>query len=735
MNRARRPQGRPPCPLPGAFQSRDARAFLHTADFASRACRRIRSAVSAALLLHAGAVATASPAASPTDGPVVELAPLVVTADLWETSLGEAGSSISVLGARELESSAVRHFEDVIGALPNLTSTGGTSRPRHLQIRGIGENSQFEGETPDASVRFLIDDLDFTGLGGVAALFDVEQVEVLRGPQAGAFGANAAGGVVKLTTAGPTPYWTGRVEGSVGSDSLTAGGFAVGGPLLKDDPERLGFRLSVYRETADGFHDNRFRGRDDTNERDETMARLKLRWRSSPDWQWDATLLYADADNGYDEFDLLNRDFKTFSDQPGRDEQESLAASLKGRWTGDAVAFTTITSMTDTDSLYAFDADWTNPADPLWTYTDFIATDRERLRWSQELRLDSLPGGGDSGLIDRWSAGVYFESLEEETDLTSNFGDFATDYESRTVGVFGQVLHRLSPRTRLILGLRAEYFELDTSMDFRPSADFDDTLIGGKLTLEHDVDRDRDRILFASVARGYKAGGANIYPFLTRDIGPFDYETETLWNFEAGIRGSWLDGRLQGAATAFYLDREDPQVRDSAGFGSTFSYFTDNGGSAHIYGLESEARLRLHEDWEISATLGLMDSKLDAFTIDNEAGSPAGGRELSNVPAYSYSLSLAYDDRDGPFFGRIAARGRDAYFESNSHAEKRDAFTAVDASVGYRRGGWTVTLWATNLFDERYADRVFRFDNGQGVQRYESLADPRQVGLAAAWQF
>ncbi len=105
--------------------------------------------------------------------------------------------------------------------------------PAYIQIRGIGENSQFEGETPDSTVRFLVDDLDFTGVGTIGNLFDVRQVEVLRGPQAGAFGANAAGGVSQIVTNDPTPYWTGQVEGTLGNDSLFAGGFAVGGPCLK----------------------------------------------------------------------------------------------------------------------------------------------------------------------------------------------------------------------------------------------------------------------------------------------------------------------------------------------------------------------------------------------------------------------------------------------------------------------------------------------------------------------
>ena len=123
--------------------------------------------------------------------PAVQLAPLRVTADLWESSLDRIPASVSVYDGTALRD-GVRHFGDLVDQIPNLTWTGGTSRPRYLQIRGIGENSQYEGETPDSAVRFLVDDLDFTGLGMVAATFDVEQVEVLRGPQAGAGKRGAA---------------------------------------------------------------------------------------------------------------------------------------------------------------------------------------------------------------------------------------------------------------------------------------------------------------------------------------------------------------------------------------------------------------------------------------------------------------------------------------------------------------------------------------------------------------
>ncbi len=331
---------------------------------------------------------SATEALSSTEPEAIALPSTVVTGTLWESELERTTASVTVIDQARLATNGTQHFEDIVNAIPNLTWTGGSSRPRYIQIRGIGENSQFEGETPDSAVRFLIDDLDLTGLGTVGNLFDVQQVEVLRGPQAGAFGANAAGGVIRIVTNEPTPYWTGQVEGTVGEDSLVAGGLAVGGPIIESDPEKLTFRLALHQLNQDGFRDNQFLGKDDTNERDEFTSRFKLRWVANDDWQWDGTLLYANVDNGYDEFSLGNTGFDTYSDEPGRDRQETLASSIRGTWSGlNDVSITTITSYTDTDSLYSFDADWADPTTD-GNYDGFISTDRNRDVFSEEIRID-----------------------------------------------------------------------------------------------------------------------------------------------------------------------------------------------------------------------------------------------------------------------------------------------------------------------------------------------------------
>ena len=423
-------------------------------------------------LIRAFALLSISSASYAEEEIVTELPPIIVTGDIWDSELQKTTASVTVLNKASLEDKGVQHFEDVINAIPNLTWTGGTSRPRYIQIRGIGENSQFEGETPDSSVRFLVDDLDFTGVGTIGNLFDVQQVEVLRGPQAGAFGANAAGGVIRIVTNDPTPYWTGQVEGNVGNDSLYTGGFAMGGPLLENDPKKLTFRFSLHQLTQDGFRENVFLDKYDTNERDELTTRLKLRWLANQNWQFDGQLFYVDINNGFDVFTLANNRTKTFTDEPGRDTQKSLGISLRSSWLGnDLIEIVSTTAFSKSDSLYGFDGDFGAgfgaPAPFKSGYDSFIETKRDRDVFSQEIRVDSREDALAFGLIDRWTLGLYLESFDEITHTTGAFPvpSFNTDYEAETAGLFGQITHEASERLRFSLGLRGEYYQLDGKID------------------------------------------------------------------------------------------------------------------------------------------------------------------------------------------------------------------------------------------------------------------------------
>ncbi|MCC6416318.1 MAG: TonB-dependent receptor [Opitutaceae bacterium] len=697
------------------------------------------------LLLTLATTVLAARAQTKTDEPVT-LEPVRVTADLWASPLARIPASVTVYDAAALQTGAVRHFGDLVDQIPNLTWTGATSRPRYFQIRGVGENSQYEGETPDSAVRFLVDDFDFTGLGGIASTFDVQQVEVLRGPQAGAFGANAAGGVVRLVTNAPTPFWTGEARATVGGDALRTGGLAVGGPLVAAQPEQLMMRFAVQQSESDGFHYNRTLDRA-TNARDELNARLRLTWNPNALWHWEAAVTAADFDNGFDEYALDNNGENTFSDQPGRDEQRTFAGSLRGEYRGwDAARLTSVTSGARSRSRYSYDDDWTAAS-----YMGF--SDLARTRWivNQELRLDSDPAVNSEGAISRWTLGAFYSDTDEVSRYTNtdpgNVRGLKTVYHAKNTALFGQIGHDFSAQTRLIAGVRVERVALDgegiktryragpgtydPEVRLRPT--FADTLVGGKLTLEHDLDA--NALVFASVTRGYKAGGINVDARINPASDPLTYDTETLWNYEVGLRGHGFDGRLTGELTAFYLQRQDTQVRDSAGFGGNYRFFTDNGEDSHVYGLESSLRYALTRDWSAHASLALMRSKLEPFTLDN--GNAGGGRELANTPRYGYSLGTRYGGERG-LFGNAELVGRAKQFDSNNQNESRRAFRVVNLSLGYAWDQWTVTLWAKNVFDEAYEKRVFFFGNEDPnylETRYEDRADPRQLGVSAAWRF
>jgi len=693
------------------------------------------------------ACAQSGGAARTPSAPPVKLEPVLVTADLWASPLERISASVSVVGETALQAGAVRHFGDLADQIPNLTWTGGTSRPRYLQIRGVGENSQYEGETPDATVRFLVDDLDFTGLGTLAGTFDVRQIEVLRGPQAGAFGANAAGGVVRLVTNAPTPFWTGQVEASAGGDGLRAGGFALGGPLLASGaPDRLMMRLAVHQHASEGFRRNVTVNRN-TNARDEFSARLRLAGNPAAGWRWEGAALYSNVNNGFDEFALDNNGRRTFSNRPGRDEQESVAASLRGTWAGSSsLRVTSVTNASRVDSIYSYDDDWTAAS-----YDGFSDLRRRREGFGQELRLDSAPAGRASSGIDRWTLGAHFTRTVEASAYTNedpgNLRGLRTNYAASHHALFGQVGRQLGARSRLVFGLRSEWVDLagdgtrtrfrksrgthDPVIAFRPG--FADTLVGGRLALEHELSP--RQMAFVSVTRGYKAGGVNIDARINPPADPLTYATEDLWNWEAGVRGSWLDQRLTGEVTAFLLERRHTQVRDSAGFGGTYRFFTANGGGARASGVEAAGSFSINREWSVHAAVAGLDSSLERFVLTN--GNAGGGRRLANTPRHGHSFAVRYRAATG-FFGQLEQVGRASQFDSNNHNEARRAFRVLNASLGYVWRAWTFQLWGRNLLDRRYEKRVFFFGNEAPdyvETRYESRADPRQLGATATFRF
>jgi outer membrane receptor protein involved in Fe transport len=355
------------------------------------------------------------------------------------------------------------------------------------------------------------------------------------------------------------------------------------------------------------------------------------------------------------------------------------------------------------------------------------------------------------GWIDRWTIGGYYSNIDEKSFYTDtdpgNVRGLRTNYSAENFALYGQVAHELDKQTRLIVGLRAESVDVsgdgtktrfrtsrgtfDPVVSFRPS--FDDTLFGGKVTLEHDLSE--HELGFVSVTRGYKSGGINVDARISPPTDPLTYATEYLWNYEAGVRGHWLEQRLTGEFTAFYLSRRDTQVRDSAGFGGNYRFFTGNGRGAHVYGFEGSASFAVTPQISLFGTASTMASNLDRFTLTN--GNVGGGRRLANTPPYGFTFGVRGRDSSG-VFGQLEFVARGQQYDSNNQNETRRAFRVVNGSFGYAWGQWTFTAWARNIFDERYQKRVFFFGNEDPNYidtRYEDRADPRQIGVSAAYRW
>ncbi len=661
---------------------------------------------------------------------------VVVTAAFRETTARELAASIAVVDRQTLQDAAQQHLQEVLDLVPNLNWSSATNRPRFLQIRGIGERSQYEG-APNPSVGFLVDDIDFSGIGTVGTLFDIDRVEVLRGPQGTRYGANALAGLIYMKSADPTPTPESRLEVSAGDDGLFSAGLALSGPL-NDDASVQG-RLAVQQFGSDGFRENAFLGRDDTNERDELTARGKLRWLASDALQVDLTALIVDVDNGFDAF-VPDNGFTMLTDDPGRDLQESVGLAARVEYTGfQSADLTSITSWADSDILYSFDGDWGN--DPFWgafaPYDFTSETTRARETFNQEFRLASRPGEGLFGDTTDWVAGLYYLSLDEDNRFLDFFNgevfrDLTSRFESRNLAAFGQLDHRLSDRTTLTAGLRVERRTADyvdgNGIDVSPS----ETMVGGQLSLTHDLDE--NRTVYATVSRGYKAGGFNLG--LSVPESRREYDAEFLWNLEGGLKGRFFDGAVQASLTAFVAERDDVQVGTSFQVDPTdpltFVFFTDNAAGGQNYGIEADASWQVSEGWRLFGAVGLLETEFEDLETPERT---LEGREQAHAPSYQFALGAEFRTASG-WFGRADVTGSDAFFFSDSHDQRSESYELVNLKLGYEAQNWSIHLWGRNVTDEYYATRGFFF----GLEPpdfpdrlYVQPGDPRQVGVTARW--
>jgi len=680
---------------------------------------------------------------------------VVVSATLLrDQPLQSVPASITVLDAATLKAAGQQHFEDVLGLVPNLNWSGDTNRPRYFQIRGIGELDEYQG-APNPSVGFLIDDIDFSSIGTVGTLFDMDRIEVLRGPQGTRYGANALGGLIAMQSAAPADKFGGRVELSGGDYDTRSYGAVLTGPVAALDSA---FRIAIQQYSSDGFYRNEYLGRDSTDGNDELTIRARWRFQPADDLRMDLTVFDIRINDAYDAFDI-NNNRTTQSDQPGQDRQDSAAGSLKITYSGlGPTTLAVIGTFANSHIHYSYDSDFGNPV--LWAPLTYQYSDsqvRERRTHTLEVRLSNTAPAAVN-----WLLGVYQLALSESladtspgifsdpsdpdpNDATNVLAVTDSRFYSVNSAVFGSLDGPLGDRWHWSLGARAErrtadYHDVSNDLNnpdplthaFAPV----DHLWGGNAALEYQADAEQH--LYVSIGRGYKAGGFNLGPDLPANQILFQPESDV--NLETGYKADLFAHRLRVDADVFYTHRSGLQLQTGEQLQpdnpNTFILYNANAPSGRNYGVESDLAWTPVPLIELGASMGVLNSSYHGLTLDGE---PLPDRALPHAPSWQGSLSATLHARAGVFL-RADLTGRGSFYYDLPALDpySSHAYVLLNLKAGISRDRWSADLWVRNVTDRNYAVRGFNFADAPPdfpYQQFIQLGAPRQVGATVSCSF
>jgi iron complex outermembrane receptor protein len=696
------------------------------------------TSLAAALALVVCSVSASASANADTAIGKTTIEEIVVTADFRDSTLLQTPASVTVLDSATLAQRQARHLDQVLNLAPNVNFSSGASRGRFIQIRGIGERSQFI-EPLNPSVGILVDGIDFTGIAGAATTMDIAQIEILRGPQGTLYGANALAGLINLRSNQPSEQVRGNMQISVGDYDTRTVSAALGGPIS----ESLGYRVAVQKHSSDGYIENDFLKRDDTNNIDELSLRTILDWQAGDDLNLKLTLFHVDADNGYDAFSLDNTRH-TLSDTPGQDRHKATAVAVESSWQGaENFKVISLVSFADNDLEYGYDEDWAFPdicVGQSCTYPGYNSKDnysRERDNSSVDIKLVSNEGGRILNSSSDWVVGIYLRDQDEQLlrQYTYAANDFTSEFETSNKAIYAQLDTQLSETLTLISGLRFENRDATYSDSDLVTHSVDESLWGGRLTLQYQLTA--NQMIYALVSRGYKAGGVNSDPLLASEDREFD--TEVMWNFEAGVKGRWFGDRLQAQMAAFYQKRDDIQIKQSLvqsreEGGDDFTDYFGNAASGANYGVEVEFNWLATKSLAWFGSLGLLSADYDIPLSDD-----LNSRQQAHAPNYQFALGGSYQVSDVVSVS-IDVEGKDKFYLSSSHNEQSKSYELINARLNYALGDWELSLWGRNLTDKDVIVRGFGgFGNDPrkdyATEPYYQFGEPRMFGVSGQYDF
>jgi iron complex outermembrane receptor protein len=694
---------------------------------------------------------------------------VVVTAEKIERNLQDVPFSVSAVTGESLETFQYKDFKDLNGVVPNVEFTQITNVALNLapSIRGIGSTNNPDPYT-GTEVAVVIDGVvQGTRLLALSDQFDIERIEVLRGPQGTLFGADTLGGVVNVVSRAPTGEFGVYGNISVGNYDQVNAAAAMNFPIVSDV---LAGKVSVSHRERDGFYKNLADGTD-LMWVDTTKLRGYLRYTPSEDVTATLTVGSDHVRNGADVAANISTPdevffrpgiddsvrFSLYSDAPGPNNADLDLYTLDVDWDGPLGKVTAIANYTEFDAFNVQDVD------ELPEFLLDAGRQIESYQYSGELR-SAFSFGESLDVI----LGLFYMKMHSDVNTLTLIpglvpGIMTTQHvimDQKSSAIFGQAYWNLTSSLRLGLGLRGTKIETDlTSVNdtrfttgtyspifyeqniansvslggFRVSDDESWTEPSGKISIDFRLMP--DVMLYAYYARGFKSGGFNGRVTLPVDIGPYD--PEFIDSFEVGMRSEWFDRRLRANLAIFYSSWEDMQVPQSIFTGDPpqASSTILNAASATSKGAEVELEFAPNADFDLRATFGYLKAEYDEFS---DVGTDFSGRATPYSPEFTGSLTASYAFHTG--FGVVQPAVQYSYVGSQwsnftqAPTERIDSYGLVKANIEFVPDGqnWSLSLWATNLFDEEY---VISSLDVPPLFSFATFGAPRQYGVDIRFEF
>ena len=695
-----------------------------------------------------------------------KLGEVVVTAQKREQNLQDVGTSVTAFDANSLARLGLHDVTDIAGQVPGLQFNQYGATVTIYNLRGVSQNDFSDHQ--EAPVAVYADDAYIASTGALAgSLFDLERVEVLRGPQGTLFGRNATGGLIQYISRAPTDTASGFLELSGGNFGTYDSEGAISGPLT----ERVSARLSFATADHDGYITNRIGH--SINDQKQAAVRLQFRIKLADDdeiriklhalnnnhetagnYSWAASSPNSTGRGVFsppgtpDLGGYVNPSDDPFSqaeDRRGLFQRTVWGANVRGTWhLWDNVTLVSVTDYLKMQKRYGEDSD----VSPNFLFN--YDTGSHYQQFSQELRLN-----GGSGPF-RWITGVYYLNYHmrnfETTQLPDmidgfTFGDGLAQLtlNDSSPSAFGQIEYDFSDHLTGILGARYTSDDKTYNYDFTcvlcpqtlhyspatfPSAAKDFHIPTGKAELDYKVNH--DVLLYGSVNRGAKGGGWSAPSSGFVDPSVLPYAQEKLTSYEAGIKSTFWDGAARLNASLFHYDYKDYQ-----GFFLDVATQVVENVNAKVNGGEVEfAVVPVHG---LNLQLGV--SELD--TSAENVPTPSGIRvtaQLPQAPRWSANAVARYEWAS---FGGLMSVEADAKWNGAQYLELINApvdlqrpYTLSNARIGFATGdgNWDFSAFVRNLADTRY--RIYNLDLSGFLAINQSVyGPPRIYGASFRYHF